>query len=154
MKLTYRPRARSTVAGLGALLWGFFFFGLIDLLVRFLPFDDFYATYLLETGWGVLYFILVTVPLLSVMHNNRGYHQEVMHVQRIADRRDHVLNDGPIGTQITGPDIDYAKLAQSMGMFAIGPIENPADLGPALARAVAVVKAGEPALVDVVSQPR
>jgi thiamine pyrophosphate-dependent acetolactate synthase large subunit-like protein len=94
------------------------------------------------------------VPLLSVMHNNRGYHQEVMHVQRMADRRDHVLNDGPIGTQIIGPNIDYAKLAQSMGMYAIGPIENPADLGPALARAVAVVKAGEPALVDVVSQPR
>jgi hypothetical protein len=41
-----------------------------------------------------------------------------------------------------------------MGMFAIGPIENPKDLGPALARAVAVVKAGEPALVDVISQPR
>jgi acetolactate synthase-1/2/3 large subunit len=94
------------------------------------------------------------IPLLSVMHNNRGYHQEVMHVQRMADRRDHVLNDGPIGTQIIGPNIDFAKLAQSMGMYAIGPIENPADLGPALARAVAVVKAGEPALVDVVSQPR
>jgi thiamine pyrophosphate-dependent acetolactate synthase large subunit-like protein len=94
------------------------------------------------------------VPLLSVMHNNRGYHQEVMHVQRMANRRDRVLNDGPIGTQIIGPNIDYARLAQSMGMFAVGPIENPADLGPALARAVAVVKAGEPALVDVVSQPR
>jgi hypothetical protein len=67
VKLTYRPRARNTVAGLGALLWGFFFYGLIDLLVRFVPFDDFYETYLLETGWGVLYFILVTVPLLSVM---------------------------------------------------------------------------------------
>jgi thiamine pyrophosphate-dependent acetolactate synthase large subunit-like protein len=94
------------------------------------------------------------VPLLSVMHNNRGYHQEVMHVQRIANRRDRVLNDGPIGTQFIGPNIDYARLAQSMGMYAIGPIEQPADLGPALARAVAVVKAGEPALVDVVCQPR
>ena len=66
MTLTYRPRARSAVAALGALVWGFFFFGLIDLLVRFVPGDDFYDTYLLETGWGVLYFILVTVPLLSV----------------------------------------------------------------------------------------
>jgi hypothetical protein len=64
---TYRPRARRAVAGVGALLWGFFFYGLIDLLVRFVPIDDFYDTYLLETGWGVLYFILVTVPLLSVV---------------------------------------------------------------------------------------
>jgi len=35
-----------------------------------------------------------------------------------------------------------------------GPIENPADLSPALRRAIAVVKRGEAALVDVVTQPR
>jgi thiamine pyrophosphate-dependent acetolactate synthase large subunit-like protein len=94
------------------------------------------------------------IPLLNVMHNNRGYHQEVMHVQRMADRRDRVLNDGPIGTQINGPNIDYAKLAQSMGWWASGPITDPKELAPALKRAVQVVKAGEPALVDVVTQPR
>jgi thiamine pyrophosphate-dependent acetolactate synthase large subunit-like protein len=94
------------------------------------------------------------IPLLNVMHNNRGYHQEVMHVQRMADRRDRVLNDGPIGTRITGPDIDYAKLAQSMGLWASGPITDPKELAPAFKRAVEVVKAGEPALVDVVTQPR
>lgn len=94
------------------------------------------------------------IPLLTVMHNNHGYHQEVMHIQRMADRRDRVLSDGPIGTQIIGPSIDYAKLAQSMGMWATGPIEDPNELAPALRRAVQVVKAGEPALVDVVTQPR
>ena len=94
------------------------------------------------------------IPMLTVMHNNRGYHQEVMHVQRMADRRDRVLNDGPIGTQIIGPDIDYAKLAQSMGWYASGPISDPNELAPALKRAVQAVKAGEPALVDVVTQPR
>lgn len=66
MRLTFRPRARSAVAAGAALLWGFFFFGLVDLLVRFVPFDDFDDYYLLEIGWGVLFFILVTVPLLSV----------------------------------------------------------------------------------------
>ena len=40
------------------------------------------------------------------------------------------------------------------GLFAEGPIENPADLAPALKRAIAVVKRGEPALLDVVTQPR
>jgi len=39
-------------------------------------------------------------------------------------------------------------------VFAQGPIDNPADLGPAITRALAVVKRGEPALIDVVSQPR
>ena len=45
-------------------------------------------------------------------------------------------------------------MAQSMGIYAEGPIERPADLGPALKRAIAVVKRGEPALVDVVTQVR
>ncbi|HZP77895.1 MAG TPA: thiamine pyrophosphate-dependent enzyme [Pseudolabrys sp.] len=94
------------------------------------------------------------LPLLSVMHNNRAYHQEVMHVQRMADRRDRVLNDGPIGTLIDRPYIDYAKLAQSMGMVAFGPIEDPKELGPTLKKAVQLVKGGEPVLLDVVTQPR
>ena len=52
------------------------------------------------------------------------------------------------------PNIDYAKLAQSMGVYAEGPITDPKDLGPAIKRAMDVVKRGEPALVDVVTQPR
>src|SRR5881392_523988 len=94
------------------------------------------------------------IPLLSVMHNNRAYHQEVMHIQRMANRRQRGVTSASIGTTIDNPNIDYAKLAQSMGMYAIGPIEDPNELGPALKRAVQVVKAGEPALVDAVVQPR
>ena len=40
------------------------------------------------------------------------------------------------------PNIDYAKLAQGMGWYAEGPITDPKDLGPALKRAVAMVKRG------------
>ncbi|PYR68339.1 MAG: hypothetical protein DMG20_09560, partial [Acidobacteria bacterium] len=57
-------------------------------------------------------------------------------------------------TTIEDPNIDYAKLAQSMSWYAEGPITDPKDLGPAIKRALAAVKRGEPALVDVVSQPR
>jgi len=94
------------------------------------------------------------IPLLSVMHNNRGYHQEVMHVERVAMRRNRALNRSPIGTTIGDPDIDYAALAKSMGVWSTGPITDPDALGPALKQAVAVVKSGEPALVDVITQPR
>ncbi len=98
------------------------------------------------------------IPVLTVMHNNRGYHQEVMHVQRLSNRRNRVAslgNDfGPIGTRIENPDIDYAKLAASMGWWSAGPITDPAELGPTFKRAVEVVKSGQPALVDVVTQPR
>jgi acetolactate synthase-1/2/3 large subunit len=94
------------------------------------------------------------IPLLSIMHNNRGWHQELMHVQRMADRHNRGITRATIGTTITGPEIDYAKLAQSMGVHAEGPITNPNDLGPAIRRAIEVVEKGEPALVDVVTQPR
>jgi acetolactate synthase I/II/III large subunit len=98
------------------------------------------------------------IPQLAVMHNNRGYHQEVMHVQRMANFRSRKSNNGPdagpIGTRIENPDMDYAKLAQSMGWWAKGPIKSPAELGPALREAVKVVLAGQPALLDVWTQPR
>jgi hypothetical protein len=72
------------------------------------------------------------IPLLSVMHNNRAYHQEVMHVQRLADRRDRVADLGhdrcPIGTAIENPDPDYAKLAASLGWWSAGPIKDPNEL--------------------------
>jgi hypothetical protein len=41
-----------------------------------------------------------------------------------------------------------------MGVYGDGPISDPKDLGPAIARAIQVVKRGEPALVDVLTQPR
>lgn len=94
------------------------------------------------------------IPLLTVMHNNRAYHQEVMHVQRIGNWRDRGVDRAHIGTTIDNPFIDFATLAKSMGMASMGPIQNPADLAPALKRAVAMVKAGEPVLVDAVTQPR
>jgi hypothetical protein len=49
-----------------------------------------------------------------------------------------------IGTVIDNPAIDFAKLAQSQGVWAEGPIEDPGKLAAALKRAVAVVKGGRP----------
>ncbi|MGY8632047.1 thiamine pyrophosphate-binding protein [Bradyrhizobium sp. 14AA] len=94
------------------------------------------------------------VPLLTIVHNNGGYHQEIMHVQRIADRRQRGVDRCSIGTKFDDPSISYVQLAKSMGVKAEGPVDDPKDLGAVLKRALDVVKAGEPALVDVVSQPR
>jgi acetolactate synthase-1/2/3 large subunit len=94
------------------------------------------------------------IPLLSVMHNNRAYHQEVMHLQRMSNRHNRGIERAGIGTTIEDPNIDYGKLAQSMGWYGEGPVTNPSDLGPAIKRAIVAVKRGEPALIDVVTQPR
>jgi thiamine pyrophosphate-dependent acetolactate synthase large subunit-like protein len=94
------------------------------------------------------------IPLLTVMHNNRAYHQEVMFIQQMSSRRNRGGDRAHIGTTIKDPNIDYAKMAQAYGMYGEGPISNPKDVAPAIKRALERVKKGEPALLDVVTQPR
>ena len=94
------------------------------------------------------------IPLLAIMHNNRAYHQEVMHLQRMANRHQRGPTRAHIGTTIEDPNIDFAKIAQGMGVHAQGPIASANDLGPAIKRALEVVKRGEPSLIDVITQPR
>jgi len=94
------------------------------------------------------------IPLLVIVHNNRAYHAEVMLVQRTASRRGRGNDMVDIGNVIRDPAPDYAKIAQGYGVYAEGPITDPAALAPALERALARVRAGEPALLDVISQPR
>jgi acetolactate synthase-1/2/3 large subunit len=96
------------------------------------------------------------IPVLFIMRNNRAYHQEVMHLQRMANRyqRGATADKTHIGVAITDPNIDFAMLARSMGVYSEGPITEPQNLGAALRRAVERVEKGEVALVDVVTQPR
>jgi acetolactate synthase-1/2/3 large subunit len=94
------------------------------------------------------------IPLLTVIHNNRAWHQERRQVTRVADRRDRNPAGASIGTTIVDPAIDYAKVAQGFGVYAEGPITDPSRLAAAIARAVKIVKAGQPALLDVVTQGR
>ena len=97
------------------------------------------------------------IPLLLIMHNNRAYHQEVMHLQRMATRRQRGIETagrGFPGTTILDPNIDFGMLAKSMGAYGEGPITNPKDLRPALLRAIERVEKGEVAVLDTVTQPR
>jgi len=94
------------------------------------------------------------IPMLSIMHNNRSYHEERMFLTLLAAKYDRDPGTSDIGTALNGPNIDYASIAKGYGLYAEGPISNPQDLGPALKRALERVKKGEPALLDVVTQPR
>ena len=79
------------------------------------------------------------------MHNNRAYHQEVMHIQRMANRHNRGITRAHIGTTLEDPNIDFAKIAQGMGVHAQGPISEPerSRSGASSAR-IDVVKRGEP----------
>jgi thiamine pyrophosphate-dependent acetolactate synthase large subunit-like protein len=72
----------------------------------------------------------------------------------MGNKFDRGIGHSDIGTAITDPNIDYASIAKGYGMYAEGPVSDPKELGPAIRRGIARVKAGEPAFIDVVTQPR
>ena len=94
------------------------------------------------------------IPYLTIIQNNRAYHQEVMHLQHMANRHNRDVTNAHIGTTIDNPNIDYAKVAQGYGAVGIGPITDPKDLAGAIKKGIDAVKAGQPVLIDAVMQPR
>ena len=94
------------------------------------------------------------LPMLTVMHNNRAWHQELMFVEYMCGVRGRGGDRGYIGTTLRDPYIDYRMMAATYGMAGEGPISDPLKLGPALKRGIASVKRGQPYMIDVITQPR
>ncbi|MBI4523097.1 MAG: thiamine pyrophosphate-binding protein [Deltaproteobacteria bacterium] len=94
-----------------------------------------------------------TVPLLTVMTNNRTYYNDEEHQEKIAIARGRPPENKVVGMRMEKPPVDFANLARSFGLFGEGPITEPEKIRPALNRALKVVREdGAPALVDVVIQ--
>jgi hypothetical protein len=72
----------------------------------------------------------------------------------MAGRRGRGSGRAHIGNVISDPNPNYAQMAKAYGMYSEGPIDSPIQLADAYRRALERVRAGEPALIDVVSQPR
>jgi acetolactate synthase-1/2/3 large subunit len=94
------------------------------------------------------------IPLLVVMYNNRAYYNDWEHQIRMARLRGTPLERAHIGMDMDDPAPDFAAIAKAMGWYAEGPIDKPQDVAPALTRAIARVKAGQPALLDTITQKR
>ncbi|MFW5918100.1 MAG: thiamine pyrophosphate-binding protein [Haloferacaceae archaeon] len=95
-------------------------------------------------------------PMLNVIHNNQSLYNSTEHRMRLANYRgrDDSYESALIGTGFWEPTPDYASMAESVGVNGYGPIEDPDEIAPALQAAWEDVQNGEPALVDVVCQPR
>jgi acetolactate synthase I/II/III large subunit len=95
------------------------------------------------------------LPMLTVMHNNRAWHQEYMFVEFMAGVRGRGAVNAHIGSTLRDPFIKYARMAEGYGM-AHEPeaITDPTKLSAALKRGVDSVKRGEPYMIDVITQPR
>jgi acetolactate synthase-1/2/3 large subunit len=94
------------------------------------------------------------IPILIVMFNNRAYYNDWHHQIRIARQRGTDEGRAHIGMDLFGPEPDFATIARGMGMWSEGPIDQPEDVGPAIRRALEIVRSGKPALVDVITQHR
>src|SRR5207244_1076531 len=94
------------------------------------------------------------IPMLVVMFNNRAYYNDWEHQIRMAKLRGTPLERAHIGMDMDDPAPDFASLAKAMGWYAEGPIDNPGAVAAALKRAIKRVKAGQPALIDTITQKR
>ena len=94
------------------------------------------------------------LPLLTVMFNNRTYGNDEAHQEAVAKARGRPIEQKVVGIRIDDPAPDFAQIAQGFGVWAEGPIDSADAVGPALRRALRVVKdEGRPALVDVITRP-
>jgi thiamine pyrophosphate-dependent acetolactate synthase large subunit-like protein len=94
------------------------------------------------------------IPMLMVMFNNRSYFQDVGHQRAITTMRGRSLDNVGVGVALDSPATDFATLARSFGLDGEGPIVNPDDIHPALERGLKLVKEGQLALVDTITQSR
>jgi thiamine pyrophosphate-dependent acetolactate synthase large subunit-like protein len=93
------------------------------------------------------------IPLLTIIDANRSYFQDERHQREVAKHRGRPVDNVGMGIEIGQPDIDHAQLGRGLGIAAEGPIRTMEVLRPALSRAVARVKGGEPVLLDVRTSP-
>jgi benzoylformate decarboxylase len=83
------------------------------------------------------------VPLLVIVFNNHAY-MAVKNQFRGSDDRIRIAAE--MGAELVGPDVNFARLAQTFGIFGER-VEQPAGIEPALLRAL---EQTGPAVVDVV----
>jgi thiamine pyrophosphate-dependent acetolactate synthase large subunit-like protein len=94
------------------------------------------------------------IPLLFVVANNRSYYNDEEHQDRVARMRNRPPENRWIGQRIDDPPVNFAGLARDLGAEGFGPIADPDDLAEAYKGALAALREGGPALVDVHISPR
>ena len=93
------------------------------------------------------------IPLLFILANNRSFYNDELHQERMARARNRPVENKWIGQRMSEPEVDLAAMGRAQGAVGFGPITSPADLGPALQKAIAEVDAGGVAVVDVRVEP-
>jgi acetolactate synthase-1/2/3 large subunit len=94
------------------------------------------------------------IPMLVIMYNNRAYYNDWAHQISVANKRGTDPDRAYIGMDLEGPAPDFAHIAKGLDWYAEGPIFEPSEIGPAVARGIEQVRKGKPALIDVITWRR
>jgi thiamine pyrophosphate-dependent acetolactate synthase large subunit-like protein len=110
---------------------------------------DFFAA--LPSLWTAAHY---RIPSVWVINNNRSYFGDEDYQKNLALLRGRPPENAWLAQRLENPEADFAAIARDFGLAGEGPIRDPAELGPALDRAVAAAKRGQLALVDVRTENR
>lgn len=91
------------------------------------------------------------IPLLVVVANNRSFFNDEVHQEKVARMRGREVANKWIGMRMSDPEIAIADMAAAQGCAGFGPVTALDDLSTTLAAAVAEVKAGRVAVVEVIT---
>jgi thiamine pyrophosphate-dependent acetolactate synthase large subunit-like protein len=88
------------------------------------------------------------LPCLMLVANNRSFYNDEMHQERVARERGRPVENKWIGQRLADPDIDLALMARAQGAEGIGPVTHAVDIGPAIAKGLALAREGAVCVVD------
>jgi thiamine pyrophosphate-dependent acetolactate synthase large subunit-like protein len=89
------------------------------------------------------------IPLLVVVANNRSFFNDEVHQEKVALARGRPVENKWVGQRIETPDIDIAALARAQGALAWGPVAAATQFAAVLDEAIAAVRQGRVAVIDV-----
>ena len=93
------------------------------------------------------------LPALFIVNNNRAFHNDVEHQERVARQRGRPVGNREIGMRIADPDVDLPALAKAHGLVSFPTVDALAGLEPALEQAFRAAEAGSTVLLDVLVEP-
>jgi thiamine pyrophosphate-dependent acetolactate synthase large subunit-like protein len=89
------------------------------------------------------------IACLILVANNRSFHNDERHQERVAKERGRPVENKWIGQRIDDPDIDLAAIGRAQGAQGIGPVTRNGDLRAAIDQGIRAVRDGAVCVVDV-----
>lgn len=93
------------------------------------------------------------VPMLAIVCNNRSFYNDEIHQEKVAVARNRPVENKWIGQAITGPDLDFAQMAEAQGLTGVGPVTSVEALANAIRSGVQKVKEGACVVIEARVDP-